>query len=63
MNHKPDMNEVVNSRGETRAAHIKRIDETAKKLAAILAQSAASYTEVDLLFERAKEHLYVTNRP
>ena len=59
---RPD-NGVVNARGETRAEHIQRINDTAKKLAAVLSETAASYTEVDLIFERAKELLYVTNRP
>ena len=40
------MGEVVNDRGETRAEHIKRINETAAKLAAVLAETAAGYVHV-----------------
>lgn len=62
INRKVDMSEIVNERGETREAHIKRLNEASKKLAAVLAETAASYAEVDFLFEKAKERLYVTDR-
>ena len=63
MDRKLDMDEIVNERGETRAQHIDRIDKTAEKLAEVLAETTASYTEVDLLFEKAKEKLCVTCLP
>lgn len=63
MNRKLDMDEIVNRRGETRAEHIDRIEKTAEKLAEVLAETAASYTEVDSLFEKAKEKLCVTCFP
>ena len=57
-----DQNDVVNQRGETRRERAKRLEEGEKKLAAILAETAASYEEVDSLLAGAKKWLYVTNR-
>lgn len=54
--------EIVNARGETRLERAKRLEEGEKKLAAILAETAASYGEVESLLSGAKRWLYVTNR-
>lgn len=58
-----DPNKIINSRGETRDQRDQRIRETAKKLTAVLAETAASYVEVDLIAEETKRLLYVTNQP
>ncbi len=56
------MNEVVNDRGETRREYLARRKETAKKLAAVLTESATNYDEVDSFFQDAKKLLYITDQ-
>lgn len=53
--------EAINKCGETRSEYRKRCMETTKKLAAVLAETTASYNEVDIFFAEAKKYLCVTN--
>ena len=57
-----DPDGIINPRGETRSERAKRLERGEKKLAAILAETAASYEEVDSLLNGAKKWLYVTDR-
>lgn len=59
----PDPTKIVNMRGETRQQLRDRSEETIKRLAAVLIETAASYDEVDYFFTKAKGRLCVTGFP